>query len=236
MYNLTQWLRSGLLLWIAATISTISLAQEGGEDEPEYDKKVYNLISKNKPAFEAWQKQNPTTVVNLKGANLAGKDLSGLNLAGAIFEEADLRGAKFLKTNLNKANFKNADMGESDASLTDFSGSNIEYANFSEADVTTARFHNVKAKGAIFRESEMAGANFREADLTDADFTSADLSGAVFSETTVIRTKMQGVELEEITVNKCKGLDKAGKPVELNTVAQFVTNLLAGSQKVDDED
>ena len=128
-------------------------------------------------------------------------------------------------------------MGESDAQLTDFSGANIESADFSEADITTARFHNVKAKGVIFRDSEMAGANFREADLTDADFTSADLSGAVFSETTVIRTKMQGAELEEITVTKCKGLDKAGKPVELNTVAQFVTNLLSGTNKAaDDED
>ena len=235
MNILQNILQNGLLL-MAATFSTFGYAQEE-TDEVEYDKKVYNLISKNKTAFENWQKQNPTAVVNLKGADLSGKDLSGLNLSGAIFEEADLRGAKLLKANLSKANFKNADMGESDANLTDFSGSNIEAADFSEADVTTARFHNVKAKAAIFRNSEMSGANFRNADLTDADFTSADLSGAVFSETTVIRTLMQGAELEEISVTKCKGLDKAGKVVELNTVAQFVTNLLSGTQKSsEDED
>ncbi len=94
-----------------------------------------------------------TGQVDLRGADLSGRNLQDNNLSGAEMNHADLDGA-----NLQNAFLPNAILTDATAK-----GANLQHADLA---------------GAVLRAVDFTGANLQHADMTDADLTGANLAGA----------------------------------------------------------
>ncbi len=65
-----------------------------------------SLLKSGVEPWNQWRQEHPDTLVNLRGANLAGMFLRGINLSGA-----DIRGTNFSQTDLTGANITKAKAG-----------------------------------------------------------------------------------------------------------------------------
>lgn len=112
--------------------------------------------------------------IDLRRADLTGKEMRRLRLTHADFahaklEEANLKDATLRNANLFRSVLSNAILRRADLSLIDG-----RYAIFSKAELVDAMFIEARLNGAEFGNAELHGANFRGADLS-----SANLKGAI---------------------------------------------------------
>lgn len=68
--------------------------------------KQLEILKQGVEAWNQWRKDHPDARINLRGAQLKGRDLSGAN-----FRSADIRGARFKNAALTKADFTQAKTG-----------------------------------------------------------------------------------------------------------------------------
>ncbi len=142
-----------------------------------------------------WVKEHKKTKkvpLDLKGVNLAGKDLreamlAGADLSHANLEGADLTDADLRETNLEGANLKGAILVNADLMSTvpmlyfRLEDEKKEYrpgANFANADMTGANLASANANKAVFAGAILRNAIFSLTSLRHADFSNAVVSGA----------------------------------------------------------
>ena len=167
--------------------------------------------------------------VNLKGANLSGKDLSGLNLSRADLSGADLSGANLAKTVLLNADLTGAILQGANLRRTNFTGATLAGANLDEvravrasfgmADLTGTSLFNsrleiasfIKAclKKADMRCADLKNARLREADLRDVDFSEAVLHSADLSMSRVEGANFTNADLRNSRLRLISGYKKA---------------------------
>ncbi|MFZ2855613.1 MAG: pentapeptide repeat-containing protein [Rhodocyclaceae bacterium] len=107
---------------------------------------------------------------NFTGANLARADLRGANLAGAIFDDADLTAARLNKVNAPTATFRGARMVGVDLEFArlmraDFSGADLTAANLEMARLNFAWFVGARLNNANLQESKFVTSNLKDANL-----------------------------------------------------------------------
>ncbi|WP_206753655.1 pentapeptide repeat-containing protein [Coleofasciculus sp. FACHB-129] len=234
------------------------------------NKQQLDLLRQGVKAWNEERQQNPQIRpdlkmanlkrVNLSTANLSGADLSLVNFSGANLTSANLSGA-----NLSRANLSGADLRWADLSGALLDGTDLNGALLSAANLSKAKFNKTNLKGAVLSgsnlsNSEISEANFSGADLrwanlrravvSVADFRKTDLRWANLSEAQVVRTNLEGANLEECSIYgistlglKLKGAKQLslvittfGEPaiaVDNLEVAEFLSRLL-NTQKIPD--
>lgn len=181
-------------------------------------------------AWNKWREANPSTIPDLRNANLENAQLDQVNLGEALLSGVNLEEASLYSAYLRKADLFTATL----------TGSDLRYANLSKADLTLASLVSVNARGAKFIDAIL-----RETDLSEAKLNSADFTRAI-----LIETRLFDAELEDCNVYGISAWDLellGTKQTDLNIspdpdtqitvdnleVAQFIYMML-NSQKIRD--
>jgi uncharacterized protein YjbI with pentapeptide repeats len=107
-------------------------------------------------------REDGTSITNLREA-----DLSGANLS-----DADMRSAILYGANLTDANLKNARLSDANLHNADLSHANLEGASLTNADLYNADLIRSNLTGA-----DLTGANLSLADLVETNFSGATMTG-----------------------------------------------------------
>ena len=89
--------------------------------------------------WNQWRREHLEEEIDLRQANLLGRDLSGANLQGADLEEAVLSGVSLVEADLRGANLKRAHLQSADLSKAKVKG-----AVFEGAALTDTLWHGVE--------------------------------------------------------------------------------------------
>jgi uncharacterized protein YjbI with pentapeptide repeats len=129
---------------------------------------------------------------NLHGANLQQSNLMGANLSEADLTGADLAGAELGKANLSKTDLREANLSEADLRRASLSGANLGRANLGRAMLLGANFGGADLSEANLAGADLRVASFISANLGGADLSGADLSGAQLIETNLVAAILTG--------------------------------------------
>lgn len=151
-----------------------------------------DLLQKGRAAWNDWRASNPGAVIDLRGADLSGRDLSDFNFAHALLQEANfsrstLRGATFISANLSRANFSHADLSRANLIAATLIETDLSYAQLSDTRLLTAvlrriNLAHVDLRGLDLQSLDLRGANLTGANLADQNLQQQDLSGANLSQ------------------------------------------------------
>jgi uncharacterized protein YjbI with pentapeptide repeats len=159
------------------------------------------LLKAGVEGWNKWREDEPSTVVDLREANLTGTELAGAvlrfvnlsranlsraNLSGADLGRADLRGANLQGANLQRANLWGADLHWDEYSPPD--GNDINAENFME-------IFRVASPGADLSEANLREAQLGEANLIHANFSRADLSNAYLKKASLLNAQLVATNL-----------------------------------------
>lgn len=179
------------------------------------DLKQLELLNKGRAAWNDWRSSEPSAVVDLRGANLSGRDLSDYNLAHALLQEANfsrstLRNATLISANLSRTNFSHADLSranliaatliETDLSFallesTRLLTASLRRVNLSEVDLRGLDLQSLDLRGADLRGASLADQNLQQQDLSGANLTGADLRGANLTRANLAKANLDRAEL-----------------------------------------
>lgn len=140
-----------------------------------------NVIRRGVPAWNEWQRNNPTVSPELRGA-----DLRGAKLSGALLVGADLTGA---------------DLGDAVMTWADLGGADLTGAILRSADLRDASFKGAHLVRVDAREANLADANLAGADLTEANLAKCDLSRAFLPEANLLRANLADAMLAASTLS-----------------------------------
>jgi hypothetical protein len=148
--------------------------------------------------WNAWRRENPNIMVNLRGANLSGANLmeayligvglSGANLSGANLSRANLIGAHLTRANLSGANLSRAILRGAYLDRADLRGAKLSGANLMEANLMWANLSGASLMGALLQGTVLIGT-----DLTDADLTGCHIYGISAWDLKLDKTKQQNL-------------------------------------------
>jgi uncharacterized protein YjbI with pentapeptide repeats len=136
--------------------------------------------------WNAWRKENPNIVPDLRGANLNGANLCRAKLNDADLSRADLSGADLNRADLYSGNLTNASLSSADLTDAGLSGANLTNAslcgaNLSNASLRRANLTNAYLNRANLGNADLSGADLRRASLDGANLNGTDLSGTDLS-------------------------------------------------------
>lgn len=139
-----------------------------------------DIPAKGVEVWNAWLRSD-VIPVDLREANLAGRDLKHIQLVsahldGANLENADLRFADLRSTSLSNANLRGAKL--SSAIMTH---SCLERADLCAAELFLTNLSDAELPGANLNNAGLIQTNLDRADLRRADFTDARLNGAILT-------------------------------------------------------
>lgn len=158
-------------------------------------------------------------VDELRGADIAFRDLSNAALAGRDLTGANLFNAKLVGADLRNARLDDADLTGADLSGADLTGASLIRAGLGkacladahlfEASMTEATLTLADLSSADLRCTRLDGARMRDANLTNADLTYADLCGAELSLCQVAGAHFDNADLRHARLRNLAGFDKA---------------------------
>jgi uncharacterized protein YjbI with pentapeptide repeats len=178
-----------------------------GKGETMANKEQLVILKRGVEVWNEWMKENLTTKVDLRRADLRGAqlrrvelnrvDLRGAHFTGADLRRADLRGANLSEANLNEADLRGADLSGADLRGARLTGADLSKADLRRADLTKAYLieadlSDAYLSGSDLVEADLKGASLIETSLSRTDLTGADLSGADLS-----KADLTGADLSE---------------------------------------
>jgi uncharacterized protein YjbI with pentapeptide repeats len=103
-------------------------------------------------------REDGTSITNLREADLRGANLSDADMRSAILEGADLTGANLKNARLSDANLYDADLIQADLTGADLTGANLSRAdlvetNFSGATITGCRIYGISAWNVVMENT-----------------------------------------------------------------------------------
>ncbi|MBP1750220.1 MAG: ion transport 2 domain protein [Deltaproteobacteria bacterium] len=187
-------------------------------------KEHVHLIDRGVVSFNKWRDENPDAVIDLRDADMHGKDLRSINLSHAILEGADLSHALLSDANLSFAKLRKANLSHADMDRTDLSHGDLKVARFALAHLRNAVFFYAKLRGADLRGADLRHASLEDADLSLANLTHANLEGAVLTNASLknaqlSHTCLNGVDLSAANL---EGTDVSSVTFDRKSPAQFV--------------
>jgi hypothetical protein len=168
------------------------------------------ILRQGVAAWNAWRKEHPDKVPDLREANLNQADLrranltagnlTGGNLSVADFRRANLSFANLRGANLRGANFHEANLREANFRGARLGGANLIGVNLSEADLRGANLDGANLRGADLRVADvggagLTGANLHGVHLGGTNLTGAKLGNADFREALLYETAFGNVDL-----------------------------------------
>jgi uncharacterized protein YjbI with pentapeptide repeats len=146
-------------------------------------------IMRGREVWNAWRKENPDIVPDLRGADLRSADLRSADFLTASRREdvcrMNLRNANLQSANLRCVNLRNASLQSANLQSANLIGALLNNAVLYGADLGNALLNNAVLNGADLRSARLSGADLRRADLSNADLSSVDLT----------RTNLNGADL-----------------------------------------
>lgn len=136
---------------------------------------------------------------NLRGINLAGRDISTARMPFADLTGANLSGAFVMSLNFASANLTRANLSKMYGGWLFFNGANLEGANLSGTYLPSSNFDAYVAEPGMVRVN-LQGANLDSATLRSSTFENADLSnvsakGANFQDSLFVGTNLRNANL-----------------------------------------
>lgn len=179
------------------------------------DKQQLDLLLSGRAAWNDWRGLNPGAVIDLRGADLSGRDFSDYNFAHALLQEANfsrstLRGATFISANLSRTLFSHADLAranliaatliETDLSYAQLDGTRLLTAVLRRVNLVHVDLRGLDLQSLDLRGSELSGANLadqnlQQQDLSGANLTGADLRGANLTRANLAKANFDQAEL-----------------------------------------
>jgi uncharacterized protein YjbI with pentapeptide repeats len=163
------------------------------------------ILSQGVAAWNTWRMENPYEIIDLRVANLNGKNLCEVNFIGANLAEANLGSAFFSCAYLNGANMQDANFKKANLFGANLNGANLSKANLfradiSGADLTKAILLEAKISWATLNYACLIGANLSGArldrsDLSEANLSKANLIGANLTGAILINTNFRKADL-----------------------------------------
>ena len=135
------------------------------------------LLEEGVDAWNEWARRR-TENVDLRDADLTGRQLMGFD-----FSDADLKRAKLRRANLRKAKFSDA---------------YLRRADLTGADLTEASMRTANCRHAVLRGATLKDAYLRRVDLSYVDLRKADLTGANLE-----YARLVDVNLSRATLKNC---------------------------------
>lgn len=128
--------------------------------------------------------------VNLRGANLVGKDLRGVNFKGGQLQGADLRSANMAGAYLDGADLTDASLYALNAPGSSFKKARLirvngELARFFRADFSGALIEGGTLSMARLDYAQFVGTRISSCDLQEAKFNVSNLRDAEFSDNVI---------------------------------------------------
>jgi len=120
----------------------------------------FDLLWGTAEDLAAWHRNHSPEQLDLRGANLSGRDLRGRNFTRALLDGADLSGA-----NLDEAVFSEAKLRRANLTGASMKKSTLHRANCSGADLTDVDLRGATLYRCILRDATITGANFKAASL-----------------------------------------------------------------------
>ena len=156
---------------------------------------------------------------NLRGINLAGRDISTARMPYADLTGANLSGAFVMSLNLASANLAGANLSKAYGGWLFLNGANLEGVNLTNASLVHSNFDAYVAengfmrvnlerstlisatlRGSTFENARLdrtsaRGANFEDSNFVNASIQNADLSGANFQGSDLSNSNFSGSTL-----------------------------------------
>lgn len=149
---------------------------------------LLEIIKRGVEAWNRWQTyDNPHTVADLSGADLAGvnlygADLAGANLNDAHLSQADLRDADLTEADLRRADILGANLERSRLRDADLRGADLRETNIGDADLAGANLANADLRSASLVRAHLVGAHLVEAALENADLGESIIGSTIFAD------------------------------------------------------
>jgi lipoprotein-anchoring transpeptidase ErfK/SrfK/peptidoglycan hydrolase-like protein with peptidoglycan-binding domain len=181
------------------------------------DRNHAEILRSGPTAWNAWRKQNPTTVPELAGIalklaehRLGSRNGEPINLKSARLQDAILRFATLVAADLEAADMTRADLAHGRFNLANLSAAILSRARLDYADFAGANLSKVNLRGASLRFATLSAADLQAARLSGADLAyarfdhanlgAADLSGARldyadFAGANLKKTNLRGASL-----------------------------------------
>lgn len=177
------------------------------------DEEQVKILKQGAEAWNMWRKENPSTKIDLRGANLRSFNLVEANFTAVNLSNADLRGAYLSRVNLLHANLLEADLAEADLAEANLAEAHLRYANLIEANLAKANLTNAKLIKAELNRANLQKADFYRANLSKANLSKAILYDTQFNETDLTGTNLFNVFLgrtlfSEVDLSKALGIEK----------------------------
>ena len=130
-------------------------------------------------------------------ANLPEADLRGTNLQGANLQGADLRDANLQGAYLKGANLKGSYLFGANLQKADLPGANLQGADLRVANLKGSYLISANLQGAILFSANLQEAILVSANLQKADLKHANLQGADLRFASLQKADLQGANLQE---------------------------------------
>ncbi len=134
---------------------------------------------------------------NLPEADLRGTNLQGANLQGADLRDANLQGAYLKGANLKGANLKGSYLFGANLQKADLPGANLQGADLRVANLKGSYLISANLQGAILFSANLQEATLVSANLQKADLKHANLQGADLRFASLQKADLQGANLQE---------------------------------------
>lgn len=128
--------------------------------------------------WNAWRKEEPSVIPDLRGAELRGANLLAIDLHKADLREADLHGTNLHKADLQEAKLCRASLIRADLGSADLYKADLDKATLWETGFFRATAFEADLRDAQLCRADLAFADFERARLPRADLTRACLVGA----------------------------------------------------------
>jgi hypothetical protein len=145
------------------------------------------LINQGVEIWNAWRREHPEILPDLRGVDLTQAQLRGVNFSNVNFSVLNIDESEskdghwgWFRTSLMFADLRNAD----------FTDANLDGAFLSLSDLSGAVLANARLS-----DANLPGVNLSHADLTQVDLSGADLRGVVFTNAQIAGTRFVNTDL-----------------------------------------
>lgn len=136
---------------------------------------------------------------NLRGINLAGRDVSTARMPFSDLTGANLSGAFVMSVNFASANLTKANLSRMYGGWLFFNGANLECADLSGAYLPSSNFDAYVAENGMIRVNlqgtNLDFATFRSSTFENADLNRSSAKGANFQDSLFIGSNVRGANL-----------------------------------------
>jgi len=158
---------------------------------------------------------------DLRGLNLAGRDLSTARAARSNLEGVNLAGAFIMSLNFASSNLRRADLSQTNGGWVYFNGANLEGATLTGARLRASNFDayvdnmtiRVNLRDARLDSADLSWSTFENADLTGAYARNASFVGANFQQSKVLRADLSNADFQGADLS---GADFTGSTLSAN--------------------